>query len=77
MERYIDPADCEIIHNYPGSKGTVLMDCAGEVFEHFGKDWTDDQIWYALGFANRLYSIGLSIGKADKAREIRRALGLT
>lgn len=77
MEKYVHQSDCEIERDhadYPAS--AALLDFEGEVVYRFDEDWSDDQIWMALAFANKLYDAGVKIGKEDKAREIKRALGI-
>ena len=43
---------------------------------NFPESFTDEQIRIALRFANLAYAKGFSHGKDDKAREIRRVLGV-
>lgn len=59
--------------NYPAS--AVLRDYDGRFFFRFDEDWTDDQIFAALDFANQAYREGHGAGQRDKAYEIRRAIG--
>lgn len=54
-----------------------LYDCDGELRYHFPASWTDDQIMYAIGFANRAYSQGVAHGEWSKAAHVRAVLGIT
>ena len=77
MEYYRHKDDCNIDRDHPEYPASaVLMDCDGEIVCRFDEDWTNDQIWMALAFANRAYDIGFHIGGNVKASEIRRVIGL-
>jgi len=54
-------------HNY---KGIICS------FPCFPADWSDEQIYFALQFANKVYSEGVEYGSKMKADEIRKTLGL-
>jgi len=67
---------CYIDRDHPDwPASAVLFDADGEVVRRFDEDWTDDQIWDALGFANRAYDIGVAVGESRRADAIRRLLG--
>lgn len=53
----------------------VLYDNDGEYLYAFPDTWTDEQILYALGFANRAHAWGYARGQIAKAAEVRRAIG--
>jgi len=55
----------------------ALYDSDGYRLFVFGEAdlWTDAQIMTALNFANEAYRCGARSGRAEKAYEIRRALG--
>lgn len=77
MGKYRYREDCLIERNdvrWPAS--AVLFDCDGNRVHRFDEDWTDDQIWAALEFANSAYAHGLTVGAVNKAYEIRKVLGV-
>lgn len=56
----------------------VVYDADGEFVGMFDKNtWTDDHIIEAICFANKAFAKGHELGLADKAAEIRIALGIT
>lgn len=76
MDKYQHKEDCEIVRDhkdYPAS--AVLFDCDGNEVHRFDEDWSDDQIWTALSFANKAYAHGVAVGGMRKADEVRRAIG--
>lgn len=75
MHRFAFREDCTIDRNhsnYPTS--AVLFDCDGEVVFEVSKNWTDDQIWKALEFANHAFKRGYYVGSADRAKAIKKLL---
>lgn len=76
-EFFIHAEDCDIERDslHP-TRSADLVDREGGCIYHFNENWSDDQIWMALDFANQLYEKGRKIGRAEKAREIRSALEL-
>lgn len=71
MDKYLSRNDCTVVRDhedYPAS--VVLIDCDGEVVRVFDEDWTDDQIFAALAFANDAYAAGVKLGEWRKAQEI-------
>lgn len=76
MKTYATRNHCTIDRNNDYSKGSaVLLDEEGEVLWCFPWEWSDDQVWLALDFANRAYDSGFSSGKFLQQFEIRKALG--
>jgi len=76
-QQYRHREDCAIVRDhrdYPAS--AVLMDCDGDVVHRFDEDWTDDQIFAALAFANKAYATGIEVGRMEKAYQIRAALNV-
>jgi len=74
---YAHREDCFIDRKhslFPNS--AVLFDADGGMLWRFDADWTDDQIWTALEFANKCYLHGTITGERAKAHEIRTALEL-
>lgn len=64
--------DCTIDRchpDYPAS--AVLFNCDGDMVCRFDEEWTDDQIWAALEFANRASRNGFSAGERTRAAAIR------
>ncbi|MDD5305573.1 MAG: hypothetical protein PHS14_20940 [Elusimicrobia bacterium] len=53
-----------------------LRNTEGDKLFDFPAAWTNDQIMIALDFANKAFERGLALGRADKAFEIRKALGM-
>lgn len=77
MEKYRHPQDCYIEREHKDYKASaVLMDCDGEVVRVFDENWTDEQIFAALAFANHAYDKGVTLGQWKKASEIRKALDI-
>ena len=75
MARLAHRDDCGIERNdpnYPAS--AVLYDCDGMMIRRFDEDWTDEQIWAALEFANRAYQQGYATGEQVRAAAIRKLI---
>jgi len=69
--------DCSVIRNLKFYEHeAVLIDCDGEVLFSFPKDLTNNQIFKALEFANKAYSIGYKNGELSKINEIKTILNL-
>lgn len=69
-------ADCVIDRHCAGQCGKALLIRADtdDVVHSFPEAWTDEQIMYALEFANYTYRAGFMNGATSKVREIRSAL---
>lgn len=77
MRKYRSKEDCSIVRDHPDYPASaVLMDCDGEFVHRFDEDWTDDQIWSALAFANKAFAAGVAFGESSKLHEIRSVLGV-
>ena len=68
---FCHPEDASIITE---GDEKVLIDCDGDTLQTFPSDWSDENIFRALTFANYAYETGRKIGRCEKAREIKNAL---
>lgn len=76
MKKYAHSQDCWIERDLEGHPNSaVVMDCDGWVVHTFPEEWKDEQIWYAIQFANTTYNYGYEAGKRHMAADIRNLLG--
>lgn len=77
---YLHNSDAAIVRNdtaYPDSyHAALLVDEEGYIKFRFPLDWTDNQIYHALNFANRAYKEGVEQGKYLQQCEIKKVLGV-
>jgi len=78
MEYFLDQSMCTIVRedNVFGDPAVKLCDDEGAVRQEFPADWTDDDVWRALRFANHTFSHGVSLGEKRKVREIKKCLDI-
>ncbi|MHB1952350.1 MAG: hypothetical protein ACYCOU_01260 [Sulfobacillus sp.] len=75
IQMYCSPTDVEIDRTHKPGVVTLRIGDGDELF-YFPGEWSDAQIQTALGFANTTYAQGLKIGRWEKLKEVRAALGL-
>lgn len=67
---------CGIVRHENHPQLTELIDEEGEVVYAFPKEWTDEQIWTALAFANKAWRYGFECGQIDIREDFRRLMKL-
>lgn len=78
-QKYARWDDSTVVRDGVGSdRGLVtLVSEDRECLFQFPAEWTDEQIKYALAFANKAYAAGYSFGQFRKAAEVRAAIGVS
>ena len=71
---FIHPQDVAIIRDEDHPDQARVYDADGEHRQDFPSSWTDEQIHFAIRFANKAYGIGFDSGLEMKAYEIRTTL---
>lgn len=67
--------DCWIDREDPAFPASaVLRDEEGELLWRFDEDWTEEHIWAALEFANKLYGLGCKAGEAAHLQRLVEAV---
>lgn len=72
MEKLLHETDA-YVRPGPGNQLT-LWDVDGNEVWRFPGSWVTDDIFQALRFANWAFGRGCQVGRAEKVREIKRAL---
>ncbi|QJT37094.1 hypothetical protein E4188_22670 (plasmid) [Aeromonas media] len=72
----IHQSDLAIVRTWGSQGQTAVLDADGELFETFPPEMTDEQIRFCIGLINRHYDLGVRLGEARKANQIKSALGI-
>lgn len=72
----IHQSDLVIVRACGDQGQTAVFDSDGELFENFPPEMTDEQIRFCIGLINRHYELGVRLGEARKANQIKAALDI-